>query len=174
MSRRAARLALGLLLGLIWGTLGTTRGITNWLRQRALLQPAILFGVLLLALLSLALPVRRRALLAVLGMASVIFAGAWLLMRSPEERVHLIEYGIVAVLFEAVFRERRLLKAFLATIAAGWFDECLQALIPSRHYDLRDVGFNALAGFFGLLLLSAYRALATDPQVMDVREAPFD
>ena len=35
---------------------------------------------------------------------------------------------------------------FLSSAALGWTDEGIQAFLPNRVYDLRDVGFNALAG----------------------------
>ena len=41
--------------------------------------------------------------------------------------------------------------------AFGWLDEGIQWLLPGRVYDLRDVGFNALAAamaVFGRLALA--------------------
>ena len=32
-----------------------------------------------------------------------------------------------------------------ATVLLGWLDEGIQWLLPNRVYDIRDVGFNALA-----------------------------
>ncbi|NNE43630.1 MAG: VanZ family protein, partial [Gemmatimonadetes bacterium] len=32
----------------------------------------------------------------------------------------------------------------------GWIDEGIQALLPGRVYDIRDVGFNALAGLMAV------------------------
>jgi hypothetical protein len=36
-------------------------------------------------------------------------------------------------------------------LAAGWIDELIQGLLPTRYYDLRDVAFNAAAGLLALL-----------------------
>ncbi len=76
-----------------------------------------------------------------------------------------LEYGAVGVLaFFAAKPQwnttRRFTFAVLFTLAAGWIDEGIQALLPTRHDDLRDVGFNALAGVmaltaFGLIRWSA-------------------
>jgi len=40
------------------------------------------------------------------------------------------------------------------TVAAGWFDEGIQYLLPERYYDLRDVAFNAAAGALAVIALA--------------------
>ena len=47
--------------------------------------------------------------------------------------------------------------AILVTALLGWFDEGIQALLPNRVYDVRDIGFNTLAG---LLAVAASLVLA--------------
>ncbi len=37
------------------------------------------------------------------------------------------------------------LAAIIITVALGWVDEAIQAILPNRVYDLRDVGTNAVA-----------------------------
>jgi VanZ family protein len=76
-------------------------------------------------------------------------------MQSPEEKIHFIEYGGVAVLAHTAAprdwsRRKRFLACALFVAAAGWIDEGIQALLPSRVYDLRDVAFNAAAGLMAL------------------------
>ncbi len=70
------------------------------------------------------------------------------------ERTHLIEYGVVAVFVYAALTERRsqgrrvpapALLAVLATSLIGVLDECIQAFLPSRVFDPRDILFNVLA-----------------------------
>jgi hypothetical protein len=87
-------------------------------------------------------------------------------MGSPEERTHLIEYGIVAALIHQALLERvrygrRVPAPAALTVAAtallGLLDEGIQAMLPSRVFDLRDVVFNALAGF---MVIVARLALA--------------
>ena len=48
--------------------------------------------------------------------------------------------------------------AWLLTALAGWLDEGIQGLLPNRVYDLRDVGFNALAGALALASAAALEA----------------
>jgi hypothetical protein len=54
----------------------------------------------------------------------------------------------------------------LFVAAAGWIDEGIQALLPSRYYDLRDVAFNAAAGLMALAAIAIFsrneRAVGTD------------
>ncbi|HSL81317.1 MAG TPA: VanZ family protein [Thermoanaerobaculia bacterium] len=72
------------------------------------------------------------------------------------ERVHLLEYGLLAVLFERAFRVRhpgRLLPvlAFAAVALVSVADEGVQWLTPVRVGDVRDVVLNLWAGAVGLL-----------------------
>jgi VanZ family protein len=73
-------------------------------------------------------------------------------MASPEERTNLFEYSIVALLIYEALTERAIhgnhvpLPALLAILIAALFgcvDEGIQALLPNRDYDIRDVGYNA-------------------------------
>jgi hypothetical protein len=76
----------------------------------------------------------------------------------PEEQIHFFEYGFLAIFWAralecdlhssaAVF-----IAALLLSTLAGWLDEWLQGLTPGRHYDLKDVGLNAVSAFMGLIL----------------------
>ena len=72
------------------------------------------------------------------------------------ERVHLLEYGLLAVLFERAFRVRhpgRLLPvlALAAVALVSLADEGVQWLTPVRVGDARDVVLNLWAGAVGLL-----------------------
>jgi VanZ family protein len=91
--------------------------------------------------------------------------------------VHFLQYGVLAgVLYLALrVRAARLgspRRWSAATIAAlltalvGWGDEGIQALVPSRVYDLRDVGFNALAGILAVLTLALREMLRQDRQAI--------
>ncbi len=80
------------------------------------------------------------------------------------ERTHLFEYGLLAVvLYEAVSERRKhggrmpppALAAICLAAAVGWLEEALQAVVPGRVYDLRDVAINATAA------LAAVSAVAT-------------
>jgi len=87
----------------------------------------------------------------------------------PEERFHLLEYGLLGGLVYAALLERRrpaagmrwsassAALAVVLTGAAGWADEGIQYLLPNRHYDWIDVGLNVLAA---ILAVGALAALA--------------
>jgi len=90
-------------------------------------------------------------------------------IRMPEERFHLLEYGLFAGLVYAALLERRrpgagmrwsisqALLAVLMTGLAGWIDEGIQYLLPNRHYDWMDVVLNLVAA---VLAIGALAALA--------------
>jgi hypothetical protein len=113
--------------------------------------------------------------------------GAYLLflrrLHIIPERIHLLEYGAVGGLAYAALCERwsyansaatsaldparrwwqRLpaVWAILIAGAAGWGDELVQALLPNRVYDLRDVATNGEAAALLVLTLAAlHRARA--------------
>jgi VanZ family protein len=78
----------------------------------------------------------------------------------PAERTHLFEYGLVAALIYQALAERRnngrhvpwpAALAVAITAVVGWIDEGIQAMLPNRVYDLRDVGVNALAGLMAVM-----------------------
>lgn len=76
------------------------------------------------------------------------------------ERVHLVEYGLLAALFERALRRRHCgLLLPVLTVAAvalvGLADEWIQWLTPVRVGDGRDVLLNAWAGVIGYLFAVA-------------------
>lgn len=170
MSPRAARFALAALLLGVYGTLGVVRRLTNALRDAGHLRTAVAVAFALAALGVVGLVLRRPELrrpktaLLLLGAGALYAAVIWP-MHSPEEKLHFIEYGAVAVLawlsLPALSGARRFAAAALFTLAAGWVDEGIQALLPSRYYDLRDVAFNASAGLMALTVFALVRRLAT-------------
>lgn len=79
-----------------------------------------------------------------------------------EEKIHFLEYGILAYL---VFQALRLdhgtgaayVGAFALTAALGWVDEGIQHFLPNRYYQISDVALNAASGFLGLLLVYIFQ-----------------
>ena len=76
-----------------------------------------------------------------------------------EERSHLIEYSVVAVLMHAALAERASqgrrvpvppVLAFLAASLVGVVDEGIQAFLPNRVFDPQDIVFNVLAAFMAI------------------------
>jgi VanZ family protein len=76
----------------------------------------------------------------------------------PAERLHLLEYGMMAVLVHRALtadRDSRLADHGLAlglTILIGFGDETIQWILPQRFFELKDVGLNAVSGILGLAL----------------------
>jgi len=112
---------------------------------------------------------------ALLGAAvAYLLAFAWL-DRQHLERTHLPEYGIAALLaWRAVApRMRSPLAAYavaaLLAAAVGYGEELLQAVVPWRHYDLRDVAMNAVGAVLGVVLIAVARA--GRPRDVQVRAA---
>jgi hypothetical protein len=172
----------GVLL-LIYSTLAVVRPFTEWLREQRLLFLSLIlvFGAIVgwsLRGIWRNRPGGRES--AVLVAIAVAYGGLFLALRTPEEAMHFIEYGFVAVLMYQALAERtkaRLgdavgetggetgektggsvlwpaLGALVLTGAAGWLDEGIQHLLPSRFYDLRDVFFNVAAAFLAVVAVA--------------------
>ena len=152
----------------IYSTLGLPSTLVSKLFEQALFGGTFFIAFLLIgvAILTQGLKVRPGGLEigVALGVAAV-YLMVFARMGIPE-RSHLFEYGVVGVFIYEALRERAsqgrrvpvaALLAILATALLGVLDECIQALLPNRVYDIRDVGFNALAG---LLAIAASLVLA--------------
>lgn len=81
---------------------------------------------------------------------------AWQI-KIPIEKIHILEYGILGwfvgrdlVKTNTKFRAAILTYVFCTSV--GILDELLQAILPYRIYDLRDIIFNSLGGAWGLIL----------------------
>jgi VanZ family protein len=99
---------------------------------------------------------------------AVAIAGAWAYSAvtgsadpaiRAVERVHFVEFGIIACLFLRVWRDRpdasALVAAGLAAGIAGIGDEAFQWFLPARVGELADVALNAVAIGCGLVFGSA-------------------
>lgn len=149
------------LLG-IYSSLGSAPRLSRRLEEMGLSESLFVIGLLLLVIAVVTNGWRTRPsgidLLVSMGLAGVFLM---LLARIavPAERTHLFEYSFVALLIHQGLKERErnghhlrrpALLALSATAALGWLDEGLQALLPNRVYDLRDVAFNAMAALFAV------------------------
>ena len=162
-SRRERRLWLWTLAVVvaIYSTLGLAGTLAAALRKYGLLDASTLglFAMFLLGatILTLGLKVRPGGV-EIAVMLGVAFAYLLLVLRStylPEERTHLMEYGVVGVFIHAALAERvrqgrrvPLLPviAIVLTAALGAVDEGIQWLLPNRVFDPVDMLFNLLAG----------------------------
>ena len=147
----------------VYSTLGLASNLAGELRDRGLIEASFWLGLFLVgaAITFLGLKTGPSGLTVgvALGVAGVYLI-AFLRMTSPEERTHLIEYTIVALLVFEALKERAgngrrvpapALLAFGATALLGVLDESIQALLPSRVFDPIDILFNALAGLMAVL-----------------------
>jgi VanZ like protein len=71
------------------------------------------------------------------------------------ERIHFVEYGLLALLFFRAWRDRgdpsMIVATFLACTIVAFVDEWLQWFLPARVGEIRDVALNAIAVACGLL-----------------------
>lgn len=175
-------IAAGGLVAAIYLSLSLVRPLSDALRDRGLLRATMLTAFLVVAA-AVALLSRRAAggsrlagrEVAVLSAFAVVYVTILSTMERAEEAFHFVEYGLVgALIYGALLVRRRRLRsgdtaslrpamrsalvALLATAVAGWIDEGIQKLLPSRVYDPRDLAFNALAGLLGIVVVSAWLA----------------
>ena len=153
----------------IYSTLGPARTLVDALRERNLLR--LSFALVLFVVVGTIAGqwVKRRPGWREFGVAlgvALAYLMVWIRMGSWEERTHLIEYGIVAALIHQALLERvrngrhvpgPAALTVAVTAGLGTLDEIVQAMLPSRVFDVRDIFFNALAGF---MVVAARLALA--------------
>lgn len=162
--------ALGLIV-LIYSTLYVARGPVDFLRARGLLRVTVgaVFAISALGTVFLlwkrGLGRREAMVLLVFGL---VFFGAVLLAPMPEEKLHFLEYGLLGGLLFHACGERAIrlgrgawgaaVTAILLAGLAGWGDEGIQAILPNRHYDPRDIIWNLLGSSIVILALYASAA----------------
>jgi hypothetical protein len=158
-SWRAWALCLGYLAA-VYAALPFARDAVIALREQGLLSALLtflFFGSAVAIAHHVVFDVRlsdRVAFFALVLLAAAI--GSLLLGLSvAEERIHFLEYGLLAVLARSAWAHhlrpgRAYAAAWLLSTAAGWGDEALQGLLPERVYDLRDVAVNSVAAFLAL------------------------
>lgn len=141
----------------IFATLGLARRLAGTLRDQGLISDAFWAGLILIAAAVFFQGIRMRLRGIEIGVALGV-AGAYLIaflrMAVPEERSHLIEYSIVALLVYEALTERRTqgrrvpapeLLAVLITLLVGVVDEGIQAVLPTRVFDPIDILFDLIA-----------------------------
>jgi hypothetical protein len=116
---------------------------------------AVLVAAYALRLLKAATAAERAALVA----AAVLYVLGVTALEIPQERLHYVEYGVLAALVflglqggrrSGAWRSAALAIAIVAAI--GWLDEALQgALWERRYFDWRDVELNLRAAALGVL-----------------------
>lgn len=147
----------------IYSTLGLARTLAGVLREEGLLVAAFALGMLLVAGTAAVLGLRRRPGGLEIGVALGVATAYYMVlvrMALPEERTHLIEYGVVAVLIHEALKERAkgsrrvpvpALAAIVTAAAVGAIDEGIQAFLPTRVFDFEDIVFNFLAAVMAVV-----------------------
>lgn len=166
-SRKKTWLWAVLWLASIYGSLPFVRTVCNFLKERtpfralSLLLPAVFLA-------GLGYVVNRHFVLrgrwhAVLLIAIVLVTSAMIVMlKHPEEQVHIFQYGILAVLiYSALGSSRhpaaRYGIALVLTSLAGWGDEGIQHLLPNRYFGWSDVRLNATGALLGLTAMFTFQ-----------------
>ncbi len=155
---------------LILATLSLVRTARDWLGTRLGERgfDAAVWGLLVLAALAVCRWAARQHTLrswrrvVVLAVACGLYV--WVLARLDVtvERIHYLEYGLVAVLAVRAFEHRgadwsAYVLGCLYVMALGLVDESIQWVLPTRVGEFRDVTINLSAGLLGLIPVVAAR-----------------
>ena len=151
----------------IYATLGLASTLARLLRDVGLLHESSAVVMFLAGMVLVGATIVTRGLkvrpggvevAVALGVAAAYFM-VFVRIAILEERSHLIEYGVVAVLIHEALAERAdqgrrvpvpALLAFLAAVLVGVVDEGIQWFLPNRVFDPQDILFNALAAFMAI------------------------
>lgn len=148
---------------IIYSTLALVRPICDFLKTIfpfAFLVNVFMMGLLFCLMMVVYLSCSSRSVFSYFLLILVSLSYLWGInvIPYPEEKIHFIEYGVLACLcFKALsLEEKPVLSyggAFFLTTLIGWVDELIQEVLPNRYYDLRDVGLNSMSGFLALVLI---------------------
>jgi len=156
-----------IVIAAIYSTLGPAQVLVAMLRERNLLRISFALILVMIGIAIIWRWVKRPPGWREIGVwlaAAAVYAFAFFRVETPEERTHLIEYSLVAILIYQALLERARqgrhvpypgVLAFGATVSLGFLDEGIQAVLPLRVFDLVDVGFNTLAAFMAIIVSMA-------------------
>jgi hypothetical protein len=151
----------------IYSTLGPAQVLVAMLRERNLLQISFALILVMIGIAIIWRWIKQPPGWWELGVwltAAAVYTFAFIRVETLEERSHMIEYSLVAILIyqallERARQDRHVLYpaalAFGATVALGFLDEGIQVVLPTRVFDLVDVGFNALAALMAIIVSMA-------------------
>ncbi len=142
-------------LPLVWRALWSlTKGRIDYTGTAITVVAGVGFLGLLLA--------KNRRVVPFLLCLPVLGLYAYLLMelgRSPAERFHLAEYGVLSLLLFRAIRidmpnTRAYLLGWCLAAALGCIDEGIQWWLPNRVFEWKDIGLNFLSSGLGMALVS--------------------
>jgi len=164
LARRRAWIFVGLMMACILLSLPTTPGI--WQAALETLGPrfdAVGYVVVVVVFAALLIHAARRGagmavLFAAIGFGPVYFYLLKYQCQYPAERLHLIEYGLLAYLSYKALRldlseMRAYVSSFFIASGFGFFDEAVQYVLPDRVFEVRDAVTNVLAAAVGLMVV---------------------
>ena len=144
----------------IYSTLYIVRPICEFLKTNMSFPLVINIGLFILLFGSIFLfikntVIQKKSTYALIFLLVLIYLAGFMILEIPEEKIHFIEYGVLAFLvFRAVSIDYKGFKAyglaFVITSLLGWGDEGIQYLLPNRYYQLKDVLLNSMSGAMGL------------------------
>lgn len=106
-----------------------------------------------------------REILVALGIVAV-YALIFMKIDVLEGRIHVIMYGVIALMIYAALLERTthghpvpasFLIAIAATAGLGTMDEFIQLTLPSRVFDTMDILYNCLASVMAVMTNASLR-----------------
>ncbi|MCY4204201.1 MAG: VanZ family protein [Bacteroidetes bacterium] len=164
VSTREKRLWLSVfsIIAAIYSTLGMVRNWLLFLENSAWGTGIFSFGCCLILVLLVTrgmttLP-RWREILTALGIG-LVYLLILVNIERPDERIHVIMYGVVALLIYEALTERsihgyRVLSSYLIAIATtaglGTIDELIQLTLPSRVFDVHDILYDIVAAIMAV------------------------
>lgn len=157
ISRRPFLLALAMSIGTIIGAT-FARQLLNVLNSCMKGQGAKICFWLLTSLLTISLgrkAVRENFSSLCIALAVIVFSFQ---LRQIEERIHLLQYGMIGFLWANAFtcynKTQWLLwssiSGCIAGLATACLDELIQAILPYRVGDFRDIGFDFVGSIAGV------------------------
>ena len=156
---------------IIFATIGLSTSFVGFIEHWGLLTPLFLAGMVLVGLTVLVAGIDYRPggieLMIILGAAALYFL-LFIRMSVPQERTHLIEYGVLSVfIFEAISERNdrgRIIVSAVAAIALssliGILDELIQIWVPHRYFDPIDILFNFLASLMSVSVVGVIRMIS--------------
>ncbi len=143
----------------IYGTLAWVRPVCEFLKVHTPFSVLVnlLFAALFLTFLLRYRDIFKNDLVLTLTAAALSLCTGILLyfLKLPEERIHLLEYAILAALLYRAIRQEYPkgsaygIALFLGSLV-GWGDEIIQDILPNRYFQVSDILLNEAGIVLGL------------------------
>ncbi len=147
---------------LIYLTLPVMRPVLNYLKAHLGIRFGLYTDVVLIAMMfGLAVTFIRSKLTwkqwLVVSAVFFLYGYGLKVLKIPEERIHLLEYGFLSFLVYQIYSSARPVltgywQTFLTVCFIGTLDEIIQYCLPNRVGDIRDIILNIVSGLLGLIL----------------------